>query len=204
MKQLYKMIFEKNKRITAIAGTIGIVIVIAAVFSIEASGIETKNAKDVLEELRRNAGVASSGESERLDTTLNFNGNGDEHTESTEEFELIDMILSEIVLTLTWTDEDMGLARSNEPDEFSITLTTPSGDSESSPFVPNRAGDLTGQIVLPMTLDENEDNTGIWQVTISTGECGDVYTGGPFGLIKLEDDIGNSWALSIQYFYYSL
>lgn len=199
LKKIHKKIFEENKKPTAIVGYIIIFIVIAAVFSYEASGIETMDAKEVWDNLQKQAGVGS--EREPSIGTLSEDGRTSEKSTYSHKFSLEHEFLTAVSASLSWKDEDAGIGRTNAPDEFKITLVSPTGESVNSQFVSNSATSGEGAIPpISMSLVEDVDHTGEWEVIVEAGDCGDYY--GRFGYVSYQADDGNDWTLSIEYKYF--
>ena len=112
-----------------------------------------------------------------------------------------------ITFTLTWVDEDQGpspgpgLAWENEPDEFKLTLTSPSGETfeGSGTNAPGQMGSIT---VTPKISEENQEEEvlGDWEWEVLCVDAGDWQTAGPFGALISQDD-GNDWHLTIDLSY---
>jgi hypothetical protein len=209
LKQIHTKIFEDNKKITGIVGMVIIFTVIASVFSYEASGIETSDAEDVLNELRNNAGGGGGGPSggEMVPSTgsESFSQYTSENSQHIQILTLEHSALIEVSASLSWNDEDPGGvgARTNEPDEFKITLTSPSGQSTESNMVSNSgSGNRAGTIpAITITVDEPETEVGDWEIIVQAGDCGDYY--GRWGIFSYASDDGNDWTLTIDYKYYA-
>jgi len=123
--------------------------------------------------------------------------------------------LRRITATVTWRDESdiRRIIRTyeNEGDEFGIEFFLPGDErtgqepiSRSSDMVANQHGS-PGEVTLELGLDHefetSRNGTGIWQITVICGTCGDYYANFP-SLTYYQDD-GNEYSLSLEYDYYT-
>lgn len=201
MKEIYNKIFEENKKITGIAGMITIIIVVAGVFSYEAGAIPTNDALETWNRLFED--LIDSFNSGQNTGTYSFATNGHTNEHSSSEETLLVEHSSVIIISamLSWNDEDPGTGRTNKPDEFKISLKSPSGLVNESSFQQNSgSGNLQGNVEVTANLDSTADNSGDWIITIEAGDCGDIS--GPFGFFDYQADTGNDWDLSVKMAFY--
>ena len=104
--------------------------------------------------------------------------------------------------TLTWRDEADEPNRQNEPDSFTLGVTTPWGEDDSGSGTNPRNGE--GTITLDFTNYASEDTpynsegTGDYEITVRCDDAGNqVFIGGIFA----DDDDGNQWTLTMEYIY---
>jgi hypothetical protein len=105
--------------------------------------------------------------------------------------------LTEIQVTLTWQDEaPSGVGsnlQTNEPDQFSVSITSPWEESMESEIVTASQGSVSTKFTVEE--ESEEETTGEWIITVICGESGDTW--GRFGIRKVSDDTGNDWSLAI-------
>jgi hypothetical protein len=131
---------------------------------------------------------------ERLTFTETGYGNEDseEDIDVTVESDMVTMISA----TLTWDDSEddpngLGLARTNDPDSFSLSITSPSGE-----LTDEGSTSSSGSTSISLNVPEDaEEDAGDWIITVHTLDCGDIYGVGGIRLISTDD--GNSWTLDI-------
>jgi len=209
LKDLNKKIFVDNKKITTVVGMITIIVILAAVFSYEASAITTLDAAEELAKLKNSGGIpgVDSGMAERSGTE-SFTGTTRENQETTESFDIPAQAISRVKATLHWSDTGpsigLGLTQTNQPDNFGITITYPgTSETASSGLVANDASSGEGNAVAEIKLDPLVLSLENFEFTVTAGDCGDV-TGRVLGLIRTAEDTDNSWDLTIEYFYYDI
>jgi membrane protease YdiL (CAAX protease family) len=132
----------------------------------------------------------------RIEATWNISGYSEENTETIEYIDLSYDILRYVECKLIWMDEpDAGLLFTNQPDTFQLIVTSPSGESKMSEPTAH------GEIELVFTISEYTASAyaGIWELTIICGDCGDQTS--RLGL-RVKEDRGNSWELTVLYAYY--
>ena len=106
-----------------------------------------------------------------------------------------DMVVS-ISATLTWDDSEddptgLGVVRTNDPDSFSLSITSPSGELSDEGST-SSGGSVSASLSVP---EDAEEDAGNWIITVHTLDCGDVYGAG--GIRQVAADNGNSWSLQI-------
>lgn len=129
-------------------------------------------------------------------------GTSTENTPTEKQEAIAEENINTITFTLTWTDEAAGTGFENDPDEFTLEVESPNGESDSdgpSFNSPGGQGSLSVSFSFSSDKDPFEDGTGTYNVTIICGDCGDQH--GPFGFITQPDN-GNNWELLIEYNYY--
>ena len=107
-----------------------------------------------------------------------------------------------INFTLRWRDEEDEPFATNEPDEFRLTVETPSHGMQQSEWVANEHGE-EGVIVLNSQYSGDPGPTGsqgTFFVTVDCGECGDQWYADPYILCQTDD--GNSYRVSYEYSYW--
>jgi PKD repeat protein len=154
------------------------------------------------------------------ESALNRVGFTAENESSNLAFNITQQDLHMVVVTLNWTDFLPLMNVSDaDPDEFRLTVTSPSGNQQSATSTDElivlsfeeiniRTNyELQADSLVSATEEVNKNNppsdkeTGQWQVEISALDC-------PGGIL-LEDndffgDFGNSWHINVDYFYYSI
>jgi hypothetical protein len=100
-------------------------------------------------------------------------------------------------ISLNWVDEpDATNRHTNQPDEFSIILTTPDGT------IKEEGPSTGGFITLDYTIDQEEDpeNNGIgeYQIVVTCIDAGDHEPMLNFANIRTRADNGNAWDLNID------
>jgi hypothetical protein len=138
-------------------------------------------------------------------------GHSTENSQSVEMITIDETIttLTEVRFTLTWMDEDdetispgplEAITLTNQPDQFALEVVTPMGDSNTSEYKTNQHG-KEGLVSIVINLDGETGgpDQNVWEVAILCGTCGD-QTGGVAGVYS-EPDGGNSWLLTVEYFY---
>lgn len=132
-----------------------------------------------------------------------IDGYSQEYSERTELVDMQEKAIAEITFTLTWEDEAPPAGFQNHPDEFSLNVTTPWGDSDETPMTENDQNTRRGEISLTFQAPGAYPDTGSageFVVIIRMGEAGDVW---PLGIPSVGfADNGNDWRLSISYTYW--
>lgn len=109
-----------------------------------------------------------------------------------------------INVTVTWNDDESPLVPTwnNQPDSFSITLTSPDGDEIGSegPFT---SGSITLSYQIPESDDDDEeDGQTTWTVDITCNDAGDFTgIGGREPRFLDNSDNGNDWQFSANIVY---
>lgn len=113
-----------------------------------------------------------------------------------------------ITATLEWQDEaDHDLLHDNDPDEFKLQITSPTGEVWESEIVANEQSSKQGYIELstgvidpPIGWEEDLGPEDFWVLTIVCLECGD-HTPKYVGAL-LWNDTGNGWTSNVEISYY--
>ena len=133
--------------------------------------------------------------------TIVLKGHSNENSDtSLDDFSIRDENIAHINFTLLWKDEPDQSGRTNQPDEFSIEVTTPWEETQESDVAENPhggEGSVALNFVNPAEKEKNTMGTGKYEVTIKCGNCGDQIIASGF---DTEDD-GNDWTLIIEYGY---
>lgn len=111
--------------------------------------------------------------------------------------------VAEITFTLTWKDEPDRSPLVNEPDEFSINVTTPWGESNETPMTQNKHGE-EGKVSLKFKAPgvyPDTGGSGYYDVIVKMGDAGDQLSPTPFVQAGERDD-GNDWTLTVTYSYW--
>ena len=157
---------------------------------------------------------------EKIDgITHTFNGHVSENGVFLEEYTLTrpedGSLISSISFKLTWTDEDdiRRIIRTfeNEGDELGISVLLPSNDetgqveiSNSSVVVRNTHGS-PGEVTLQVDIVHDEissiNGTGVWEISIICGDCGDLRA--PTPALTMYEDTGNTFSMTIEVSYLS-
>jgi len=123
-------------------------------------------------------------------------GYGNENSETDIPVDIQSDMVLEISASLTWDDTEddptgLGVVRTNDPDWFSLSVTSPSGEL-SEEGVSSDSGSASVQLIVP---EEAQEGPGEWIITVHTEDCGDVFGAGGFRRIATDD--GNSWTLQV-------
>ena len=136
------------------------------------------------------------------DETIIITGESNENSDQTIDVKVVDENIIDINFTLTWVDEDDYQGRTNQPDEFSITVTTPTSstweetkDSGQASNPQGGEGRVTVSFVNPSGDEKNTMGTGTYEVVVHCGNCGDQTPG------STDSDDGNKWTLTVFYHY---
>lgn len=187
-------ILKKNWKIAAGAGTIVIVIILAAILSSSSVGVDTKTADQVIQPApdkwdKKSGSASASGETQEKQSIA-------------KDVVLNGTYVYNVVFTLTWTDEAAKPLMTNKPDTFQLTVTSPTGVQNQSKQTANDAG---GKGTITLTVNYPDSNitknngTGTWKVSVSCTDAGD-QAGSILG-IRTSADTGNAWSLNVAYGY---
>ncbi|MEA3559304.1 MAG: hypothetical protein U9R75_08635 [Candidatus Thermoplasmatota archaeon] len=126
-------------------------------------------------------------------------------------------VIRNMSIGISWQDESSppGFApfHKNEPDSFSITITSPYGetDGDSGSNGQGSAGTLEAAVNLNKTylssfMEEGPAGSGNWTVEVTLVSAGDWVPQYLPGVIDFrnKDDPGNSFSLSVEYEYYDM
>jgi len=145
---------------------------------------------------------------------VSFSGDLSEGSSETQEMDLSGMLVKNISVTLTWTDESKPPGRprirqyTNAPDTFSVSISDMSGNRTSSDTganPPGQEGSISLQLSIPdedllKLLDEDYQGE-VWTVLVSMEDAGNWAP--RIGIIGFNDP-GNSYSLVVDYEYYKL
>ena len=190
-------VLRKNWKISAAAGTLVIIIIMAAILysSLNPLGGVTP-ASDVIS-------PTPDGMKQVQGSPITFNGQTEEKKETPTEINITQMNVSYVKVTLWWQDEDDKPLMKNQPDEFKLKVTAPNNKTNETAMVKNlpdtKKGEVSLTIGFPSETYPNKDGTGKWKITVVAGDCGD-QAGMFFGLRK-SADTGNSWTVTTNYIY---
>lgn len=132
-----------------------------------------------------------------------ISGYTDENSESQETVNISSENVLSVTFTLIWTDEADLNGRDNEPDFFSLEVTTPWGETEKSEESANTheedggSGSVTLTVENPSEEKYNTVGTGDYIVVVKAGVCGDQVD--EILGIPLTADDGNEWSLWVNY-----
>ncbi len=125
----------------------------------------------------------------------------DSQSEVNPPIEIEEENVKSITFTLTWTDEADQTGLDNQPDEFSLKIVIPNGTIYEEGPVSNNGG--SGKITISPSYVPDKapyiEGTGVYEVTIKCGECGNQR--GPLGFYE-DPDNGNHWELTVDYKFY--
>jgi hypothetical protein len=128
-------------------------------------------------------------------------GSTTEGQDSEVELNLLQDKITKVEATLTWQDEALsGIGsrkNTNEPDVFSISLTTPSGVEEEGGQ--SNSGSTSVSYSVP---EETPEEPGIWIFTVTCIDAGDIVGVGGYRVV--DQDNGNAWNLEITITYDTL
>jgi len=192
------LVFEKNKKITMIVGTILIFALIYGVFSHVATSTDTISL-DEAKQISRSRGSGVSGGMTQLSESLTFSGQTNEGGSTENAVEISSDQIMMVKATLSWNDDETagGPMSENDPDTFSVTITSPTGET-----VTGSSSD-SGTASVEFKVNETASGaelTGPWAVIVNCEDAGDIHTGGPLGALSWPDT-GNAWTLSVSYVY---
>jgi len=207
LKKLYKTWFEtqENKWKTGLVGMIFITVILALVFNHEANAIQVideETLKQLTEQMSVGGRITDWSEFSVTNIILDsIEGHSNENSEDDYYIEITHPNVLEVTATLTWQDEpDNGARYSNEPDEFSISITPPNGTGVTSDTQSN--GRVSVEISFIPQNDPYFNGTGEYIITVQCHICGDQTLRRPsIGFFDV-DDTGNDWTLEIGYTYY--
>ncbi len=206
---------KPNKIITGIVGTLLIILAIFGVFSYEAATMGDKvKSEQELQQILAAGGSITLDDKDLFADWTQAKGNAQKNGQAQENQETSDTVnipvdyVSSVTVTLTWTDEPDGTIflikrLENQPDEFMLKLTSPTGVTVKSPdFVANARGQ-SQTITLNMEVShdsyDSTNGTGDWTVTVICGECGDQNP--RVGLLGRTDD-GNDYEFGVEWTYW--
>jgi hypothetical protein len=133
-----------------------------------------------------------------------INRHSDEYSVHPEDVSVDNKVIIEIIFTLTWEDEANEAGRTNYPDEFSLEVTTPWGDTDETPMTKNEQGEQ-GMISLNFSAPGQFPDTGTngtYIANVTMGEADDQWLVGPQGPTIGSNDTGNDWTLTVTYSYW--
>ena len=133
--------------------------------------------------------------------TETINGNTNENSDTEETITVAYEVVTSVEATLSWTDETpsgIGSARlTNEPDSFSVGIESPPIVDEENGLEEQSSPSSSGTVSVKITVpEETEIEPGDWTITVSAGDCGDVY--GLGGIRLVDQDTGNAWVLTVK------
>ena len=138
--------------------------------------------------------------------TQTLDQSGDTATENSDQdipVMVYDVNVHSVTFTLRWTDEAAaGIRYTNEPDEFSLTVTPPNGSAVSSQVSTSGTVSVTVTFDLEGSSDPYYNGTGEYIVTVECGACGDQVPFVNIGGLRTQADNGNTWDLSGAAEYY--
>jgi len=142
------------------------------------------------------------GNTELVGGALNaITDHSNENTEQPIEVSVEEKAIAEITFTLSWEDEQPGMGRTNDPDEFAIEVTTPWGETNETPMTQNNGNNRQGEIELEFTTQGEYPDTGSagsYDVIVKMGDAGDIR----LGPVVVSSDDGNDWTLTVTYTYW--
>ncbi len=112
-----------------------------------------------------------------------------------------------VAFKLSWSDEpDSSPLHENEPDQFTLSVEPANGTEDSKGPIANTVGSA-GTINLEFDFFEEQkqeylNGTGIFEVTVQLGTCGDHQFWRTSAADRNEPDTFNDWKLEISYTYY--
>jgi dipeptide/tripeptide permease len=103
-----------------------------------------------------------------------------------------------VTFTLTWQDEpDATFRHTNEPDTFSLEVFPPNATEVTSPT--STTGSVSVTITYdPGTRDPYFNGTGLYDVTVICGNCGDQEPILNILNLRSQADTGNTWSLRVS------
>lgn len=186
-------VLRKNWKISAAAGTLVIIIIMAAILY-SSLNVPTTPASDVIS-------PTPDGMKPVQGPSKTISGTTNENSKSPNTLNITDKNVTLVKFVLTWTDEPDKIIMTNQPDEFKIEAIAPNNQTNASAFVKNaqsQAGTVTLISGFAPQAFPDKSGTGEWKINVYAGNCGD-WTG-PLG-IRTSPDTGNSWQLTISYTY---
>ena len=205
---------KPNKTVTGIVGTLVIILAIFGVFSWESNTMASKVSSE--QELRE---ILASGGHITLDKDNMFvgwtqaagsdqkSGYANENSEKSFDISIPVEYVSNVKVTLTWTDEPdetifLVKRLENQPDEFKLKLVSPSDSQVESGFIANKRGE-SQSITLEMKIEHDSykstNGTGVWKVIVLCGDCGDHQPN--VGFLGKADN-GNDFEFGIEWTYW--
>ncbi len=149
--------------------------------------------------------------------THTFNGQVSENEAFLEEYTLNKpedgSLINSISFRLTWTDEDdiRRIVRTfeNEGDELGISVLLPlndetgqvliSAESELTRNTHGSSGEVTLQVNIGHVDLESLNGTGVWEISVICGDCGDLKA--PTPALTMYEDTGNAFSMTVEVVY---
>jgi len=202
--------FEKNKKMTSILGSIVLFLMMVVLFW-NMAGAETLTRAEIEKWLgsRDSGPVIDLSDYQRTEgdpVTMNEYANEAEPLELTHS--IFDLNVCSVTFKLTWTDEEdtgwIGSApnHENQPDKFLLKISSPDtsihGEASGSNAI-GKSGLIEATIPVPVREDPAYNGTGDWNITIivDAGDHMPRYK----GLFRF-NDVGNDFELEITHQYY--
>jgi hypothetical protein len=205
LRDFYKTWFEtqENKKITGLVGMIIITIMLAGVFSYEASAIDVVD-EQTLKELAQNIGGQASQSLREVIDNNQESGYTQENSYTDVPFKITEAHskLTWVNCTLIWQDEASQFFQgTNEPDNFKVSILGPDEKVLAESNMKS-VGPVSASLRLDYTEEDFVDNyIGDWNIRVEAGPCGDDEAFVPLLGLRTSPDNGNDWNLDYSFTY---
>lgn len=146
--------------------------------------------------LNNNGGGAQTEKGDYTDS-----GQATENSETTFSVSPANGTVVSIQASVSWTDEaDAGPRFTNMPDEFSVSIKTPSGEVVDGELSSSGSASVKFDVPSSQAEEARENGTAqTWMIIVKCGNCGDQTPMLSIAGFRARADTGNAFELSVSY-----